>query len=121
MSQCAYCQSTEQQIKSGLNASGSQRFRCRLCDRIYTPAPAPNGYPDEVRHQAVKLYLEGMNLRRIGRLLSVNHQSVTNWVNAYHASLPEVSAPVERPQTLEMDELFTFIGSKKHKLTSSPS
>ena len=59
--------------------------------------------------------LEGINLRRIGRILSVNHQSVTNWVNAYHARLPEASTPVERPQTLEMDELFTFIGSKKHK------
>jgi len=64
MSQCAYCQATQQQIKSGHNASGSQRFSCRLCDRIYTPEPSPNGYPDEVRHQAVKLYLEDINLRR---------------------------------------------------------
>ena len=118
MSRCAYCQSTKQQIKSGLNASGSQRFRCRSCGRIYTPAPSPNGYPDEVRRQAVKLYLEGMNLRRIGRILSVNHQSVTNWVNAYHASLPAARAPVTKPQTLEMDELFTFVGSKKRKPTS---
>ena len=119
MSQCAYCQATEQQIKSGLNASGSQRFRCRLCDRIYTPEPSPNGYPDEVRAQAVKLYLEGMNLRRIGRILSVNHQSVTNWVNAYHAGLPAARAPAAKPETLEMDELFTFVGSKKRKPTSS--
>ena len=119
MSQCAYCRATEHQIKSGLNASGSQRFRCRLCDRIYTPEPSPNGYPDEVRAQAVKLYLEGMNLRRIGRILSVNHQSVTNWVNAYHDRLPAARAPVAQPETLEMDELFTFVGSKKRKPTSS--
>ncbi len=118
MSRCAYCHSTEEQIKSGLNASGSQRFRCRLCDRIYTPEPSPNGYSDEVRRQAVKLYLEGTNLRRIGRLLSVNHQSVTNWVNAYHASLPAAPVPVEKPETLEMDELFTFVGSKKRRPTS---
>lgn len=118
MSRCAYCHSTKQQIKSGLNASGSQRFRCRACDRIYTPEPSLNGYPDEVRQQAVKLYLEGMNLRRIGRILGVNHQSVTNWVNAYHDSLPAAQAPVARPETLEMDELFTFIGSKKRKPTS---
>ena len=121
MSRCAYCHATERQIRSGLNASGSQRFRCRVCDRIYTPAPSPNGYPDEVRRQAVKLYLEGMNLRRIGRILSVNHQSVTNWVNSYHASLPEASAPVATPQTLEVDEMFTFVGSKKRRPTSSPS
>ena len=118
MSRCAYCQSAEQQIKSGFNASGSQRFRCRSCDRIYTPEPSPNGYPDEVRRQAVKLYLEGMNLRRIGRILAVNHQSVTNWVNSYHAGLPAARAPVASPETLEMDELFTFVGSKKRKPTS---
>jgi len=38
------------------NASGSQHFRCRWCDRIYTPEPAINGYSDEARQQAVKLY-----------------------------------------------------------------
>ena len=118
MSHCPYCRATQRQIKSGLNASGSQRFRCRVCDRIYTPEPSPDGYSDEVRRQAVKLYLEGMNLRRIGRILSVNHQSVTNWVNACHASLPKARAPVASPRTLEMDELFTFVGSKKGKPTS---
>jgi transposase-like protein len=35
----------------------------------------------------IKLYLEGDGLRRIGRLLSVNHQSVANWVNSAHAQL----------------------------------
>jgi transposase-like protein len=119
MSRCAYCHSTKQQIRSGLNASGSQRFRCRGCDRIYTPAPSPNGYAEDVRRQAVRLYLEGMNLRRIGRILSVNHQSVTNWVNAYHDRLPAARAPVAKPGTLEMDELFTFVGSKKRKPMSS--
>jgi len=117
MNQCPYCQATEQQIKSGLNASGSRRFRCRLCDRIYTPEPAINGYPDGVRQQAVKLYLEGTNLRRIGRILGVVHQSVANWINAYHASLPAATRPVQQPQTLEVDELFTFVCSKKSKHT----
>ncbi len=39
--------------------------------------------PDEVRKQAAKLYLEGTNLRRIGRILGVVHQSAANWINAY--------------------------------------
>ena len=95
MSQCPYCQSSQLQIKSGINASGSQRFRCRLCDRIYTPEPAINCYPDDIRQQAVKLYLEGTNLRRIGRILGVVHQSVANWISAYHASLPAATKPVQ--------------------------
>ena len=100
---------------------GSQRYKCRSCCRVYTPNPQPLGYADEIKREAVRLYLEGINFRRIGRILTVNHQSVINWVNAYHASLPAMQPPVTKPQTLEMDELFTFIGSKKGKPTLSQS
>jgi hypothetical protein len=61
----------------------------------------------------VRLYLEDTSFRRIGRVLGVNHQSVINWVNAYHTALPAAAAPVAFPETLEMDELLTFVGSKK--------
>ena len=121
MSQCPHCTSKEQQTKSGYTRTGSQRYKCRDCQRIYTPDPKPLGYPDETKREAVRLYLEGTNFRRIGRILSVNHQSVVNWVNAYHAGLSAPEQVVTRPETLEMDELFTFVGSKKDKPTSSPS
>jgi transposase-like protein len=97
---------------------GSQRYKCRHCSRVYTPDPLPLGYSDDLKREAVRLYLEGTNFRRIGRILSVNHQSVINWVNAYHASLPAAGPPITRPQTLEMDELFTFVGSKKGRRIS---
>jgi transposase-like protein len=121
MIQCPHCASSEQQTKSGHTRTGSQRYKCKECQRIYTPEPKPLGYPEETKREAVRLYLEGTNFRRIGRVLGVNHQSVVNWVNSYHASLPAAEQSVAAPQTLEMDELFTFIGSKKLKPTSSPS
>ena len=121
MSQGPHCESSEQQTKSGHTRTGSQRFRCKECRRIYTPDPKPLGSPDETKREAVRLYLEGTNFRRIGRLLSVNHQSVVNRVNAYHASLPAAAQSVTAPETLEMDELFTFVGSKKARPTSSPA
>ena len=113
MLQCPYCRTAERQIKAGRNRAGSQRLQCRSCDRHYTPEPRLNGYPEEVRVQAIRLYLEGTNFRRIGRLLSVNHQSVVNWVNAYHAQLPPTPKGVAKPETVELDELYSFIGSKK--------
>ena len=70
-----------------------------------------------LREQAVKLYVEGMNLRCIGRMLGVNHQSVANWVNEYAALLP-AAAPPDEVTTLELDELFTFVGEKKTSPTS---
>jgi|SRR5687768_11941053 len=121
MTQCPHCASSEQQTKSGHTRTGSQRYKCRECRRIYTPDPKPLGYPDETKREAVRLYLEGTNFRRIGRVLGVNHQSVVNWVNSYHADLPAAEQPAAKPETLEMDELFTFVGSKKARPMSSPS
>ena len=122
MTQCPHCEATEDQTTYGHTARGSQRYKCRACQRVYTPEPLPLGYGDEVKREAVRLYLEGTNFRRIGRALGVNHQSVINRVNAYHASLPPAWRPVATPETLEMGEMFiTFIGSKKRRLILSQS
>jgi transposase-like protein len=118
MSQCPHCEATERQTTYGRTARGSQRYKCRECARVYTPDPLPLGYPDEKR-EAVRLYLEGVNFRRIGRILSVNHQPVINWINSYHASLPASALSVTAPQVVELDELFTFVRSKKRRPTSS--
>ena len=80
--QPADCRSTERQVKSGFNRSGSQRLQCQACRRQYTPRSRPLGYDDKTKEAALKLYLEGNGFRRTGRLLSVNHQSVASWVNA---------------------------------------
>ena len=58
-----------------------------------------NGYPEHVKEQAIRLYLEGANFRRIGRLLSVNYQSAVNWVNAYHQSLPVTGEHSDRSRS----------------------
>ena len=124
MHQCPYCRSSERQVKSGFNRTGTQRLQCQSCRRQYTPVPNPLGYDDKTREQALKLYLEGNGLRRIGRLLWVNHQSVANWVNAAHARLraKRAAAPIaEDVGTLEMDELFTFVATKKSPRISSRS
>jgi transposase-like protein len=118
--QCPHCDNQDQQIKSGRTEAGSQRYKCKACGRRYTPEPKPQGYSDEVRMQAVRLYVDGMNLRRIARHLGVNPQSVANWVNAYTAQLPPAPLP-EDVETVEMDELFTFIGEKKTRSSSSPT
>ena len=108
---CPHGQSSEDQIKYGLNPSGSQRYQCHLCGRVYTPTPTSNGYDAQTRHEAVQLYLDGMNLRRVARTLGVNHQSVANWVKAAAMQLPLTPMPAQ-VETLELDELFTFVEKK---------
>ena len=118
---CPHCQSTERQVKVGRNPSGSQRYLCRGCGRKYTPEPTRQGYDAATRHKAIELYVDGMNFRRIGRTLGVAHRTVINWVNAYAASLPDQPPmPGDSQEVHELDELFTFVGRKKTKSTSSP-
>jgi transposase len=90
------------------------------CGCKYTPEPKQNGYGEDVRKQALQLYVDGMNLRRIGRLLGLHHSTVSLWVKTQVANLPEAPQPKE-VKDAEADELFTFIGNKKRGFTSSRS
>lgn len=112
MNICPYCQASDGQIKNGLNPSSTQRWWCRACQRVYTPAPKETGYSVTTRQKAVQLYVDGMNLRRIARTLAVNHQSVANWVHAQAVQLPPAPVP-DHTESVELDELFTFIEAKK--------
>ena len=100
--------------------AGSQRYRCMHCQRKYTPEPKQQGYPMSLHERALEMYVDGGNFRRIARHLKVNHQTVANWVTTHAEALPEAPVP-EEVNEAEMDELFTFIGSKKTRSTSSRS
>src|ERR671937_966129 len=90
---CPSCQSTTRQVKHGRNPSGSQRYLCQTCRRTYTPEPTPSGYAAATRQQALRLYADGMNLRRIARQLGVVHQTVAHWVTAHADACPPPAMP----------------------------
>jgi len=94
-----------------------ERYLCHECGRGFTPEPRSKGYPREMHHQALRLYLEGNNLRRIGRILGVHHGTVANWLERHADSLPEADIPQEA-EGVEVDELYTFVGAKKSRSMS---
>lgn len=110
---CPFCQHDEYVIKSGLNHTGSQRYRCQQCRRYFTPDPKPEGYDGSVRTQALKLYLEGTSFRAIGRLLGLHHQTVSNWITQAANALPAQITDASPTETIELDELYTYIQQKK--------
>jgi len=63
------------------------------------------------------MYVDGMNYRRIGRHLGVDHKSVINWVKAHTDQLPAAALP-DDVNNAELDELYTFVGQKKSGSTS---
>jgi transposase-like protein len=115
---CPRCEATTKQHKAGLNPSKSQRYECGECQKIYTPQPAPHGYPLETHLLALRMYVEGNSQRAIARILTISPQTVANWINDYVERLPPAQVPT-KPRIAELDELYTFLKHKKTKSTFS--
>jgi transposase-like protein len=76
MMTCPKCGATVKQNKIGTTAAGSQRYRCFVCNCKYTPIKKPHGHSPELRQQAIRMYVDGINLRRIGRHLGLGATTV---------------------------------------------
>ena len=55
---CEKCKE-ENQIKSGKTKYGSQKYKCKVCGKVYTPNPKEKNYSEEIKKMAIKLYMEG--------------------------------------------------------------
>jgi transposase-like protein len=104
---CPRCNQTGRQARDGRTPAGSQRYRCAQCGCRYTPTPAEQGYDEDVRFQALQLYLEGYSMREVARRLSVNHQSVANWMKAYARYLPP-DLPPDIAELARLEGLFVL-------------
>jgi transposase-like protein len=89
---------------------------------VYSP---PKGYSDEIKQSCLRSYVNGMGFRAIERDKGVQtladsltlryHTTVINWVKQAGKKLPD-APPIEQiPLVGELDELETFVGSKKTK------
>jgi len=80
MSKCPHCQESAQQVKCGHTAAGTQLYKCKLCNRKYTPIAKVHGYSRELRHIARHLRATGYSYREAARALGVSHASIINWL-----------------------------------------
>ena len=99
---CPKC-GREEKIKNGFNR-GKQRYLCKNCGCNYTGTK--NGYPDSVKQEAIKYYMEGIGFRRIERLLHVSHVSVINWVRKAAKKIRDNESKEKvKTDILELDEM----------------
>lgn len=89
-----------------------QRYYCKGCNYRYTVERRSGTKGNETKRQALELYLEGLGFRSIGRILKVSHVSVYNWIKGFGSKLEEIrnDTPIE---VVEIDEMHTYIGTKK--------
>jgi hypothetical protein len=71
------------------------------------------GYHQAIKDLTVRMYLEGSSFRGIGKVLSVQYVSVSNWVSAHASTLPDQVTETTRADTVETDELLAFVGEKR--------
>ena len=107
---CPKCNSKEI-VKDGI-VKGKQRYFCKDCSYHYTVKQ--RGKPPELKRLALQLYLEGLGFRSIERVLKVSNVSVMNWIKSFGQQLEEIKRRGEESiDTVEMDELHTYISRKK--------
>ena len=59
---------------------GKQTYRCGHCKYRYTPEGNRHYYSEQVKSQAVSMYLEGSSISAIGRVLKVQLGTVYSWI-----------------------------------------
>jgi transposase-like protein len=114
---CPECQSNH--INKNGQKRGKQNHICIDCGRQFIDCyEAQQGYSEEVKRECLIMYVNGMGFRAIERIKGVHHTSIMNWVKQVGELLPNAYAPETIPLVGELDELETFVGSKKTKFGS---
>lgn len=112
--QCPDCGSANFS-KSG-RQKGKQNHICKDCGRQFIEHYAPLvDYSNEFKRECLKMYVNGMGFWGIERVKGVHHTTVITWVKQVGELLPDTYDPETISTVGELDELETFIGSKKTK------
>jgi hypothetical protein len=71
------------------------------CRRKYSPDDKTKTYPESLRQQAVEMYLQGVNFRRIARRLKVAPRIVAYWITQRAEFMPDAFPEVVIKAMLE--------------------
>ncbi len=110
---CPKCKSEERK-KDGI-VREKQRYKCKECNYRYTVEKREaKESTQEIRKLALKLYLEGLGFRSIGRIIGFSHVSVYYWIRDFGKKIIELGEKKEEHiSVIEIDEMHTYIGNKK--------
>ena len=107
--ECKKCSSTS--IIKNSKVRNKQRYNCKACGLNFVDGDQRKEKSLDEKRMAIYLYLEGMVLRSIGRVLDVHNVAVLNWVRkageqvkAYH----DAQVSPKRVEIIELDELWHF-------------
>lgn len=105
---CRKCGS-ESFVKNGF-VSGVQRYKCKECGFQFT-RETPHGKPMKDKIFALILYLSGVSMSMIGKIVGVSTQSIMRWVKLFYEKFAdnESQSTIEE---IEVDKMISYINKK---------
>ena len=97
-------------VKNGFMEK-KQRFLCRGCGYQFTRT-TPRGHPLKDKAMAVVLYLSGVSMNMTAQILGVSTPTIMRWLEWFDAEFGELPAPSTETVSVEIDEMWHFIGQK---------
>jgi insertion element IS1 protein InsB len=115
---CPRCGSVEM-VKNGNDYKGAQKYHCKSCG-AYGTLQAQRGYGEQQRTQVKRALLERVSLRGIERIFALSRRTVSRWLRAWWEQVAAVPIstsllPAQVEDVLELDEMWSFVGSKAHE------
>ena len=112
MERCRYCQ--QKCIKAGLRKTGVQIYRCKTCKKYQQSFYKNQACMMSTNKSISRLLVEGIGIRGISRVLHISVTTVIGRIKSIASSLKSTHTFV-KGGTYEIDELWTFIGSKENE------
>ena len=97
--------------KIGLSRHQRQRWMCTQCGRTFGEKDQRLIDP-KIKAFALQMYAEGIAARKIERLLGISHNSVLGWVRKEVQAKALKPVPAAELTEVEIDEMWSFIGTK---------
>ena len=98
-------------VKAGF-INGNQRYQCKGCGCRFQPNRR-KGRPESVKRLAVLLYLCGLSMRTISKIVKTDVHAVYRWIRKFAEENYEKPAPKSSKVVVELDEMWHYIKAKK--------
>jgi len=104
----------EQCVKKGFQKNGTQKFYCKKCGKWQQGSYLNEAWNRSTNSKIITLLKEGCGTRGISRILGISPTTITK-------RILKISGCLSRPQielgrSYEMDELYTYVGSKANMI-----
>jgi insertion element IS1 protein InsB len=113
---CSPCESPNI-VRNGHDYKGSQKYHCKACGR-YGTLNAQQGYAAPARAQVKRGLLERLSLRGLERMVLISRRTIDRWSVQWIDQVPALETsllPADSEDVLELDELWSFVGSKQQQ------